>query len=267
MKITWLDDVEPRARRVALGQFDGVHLGHRRLIAGCDTVVTFDPHPQAVLAPDRAPALLSPLHRKAELMARLHVEELVVIPFDRERAAQSAEDFVTSVLVDALGTTQVSVGENFRFGHRAAGDPGMLARDPRLTARIVPLLHVGGAAVASTRVRGLVADARVEEAALLLGSPVYLAGQVRWATRSALGTTVADVAFAAGQAIPAAGTFRCHGMGRPATLTIGPAPDDPPLSGRLVGDLALEVGETIGLELSARVDAGPARRPAAVAAA
>src|SRR3712207_6393791 len=88
MKVTRLPDVEARPRRVAVGTFDGVHLGHREVIQGADTVLTFDPHPQSVVAPGSTPRLLTTLERKKELIAGLGVEELVVIPFDREFASR-----------------------------------------------------------------------------------------------------------------------------------------------------------------------------------
>ena len=137
MKTTLLPDVEPRPRRVAIGMFDGVHLGHREVIEGADTVVTFDPHPQAVVAPGTEPRLLTTLERKAELVATLGAEELVVIPFDREFSARDADDFVDHVLVEKLRATHVSVGENFHFGHRAQGDPELLASDGRFDVRVV----------------------------------------------------------------------------------------------------------------------------------
>src|SRR5215210_6479895 len=119
MKVTWLPDARPRPRRVAVGEFDGVHLGHRAVIADADTVLTFDPHPRAVVAPDAAPKLLTSLEVKADLLRGLGVEELVVIPFDRTFAAQSPQEFIYEVLVGTLQATEVAVGENFRFGHKA----------------------------------------------------------------------------------------------------------------------------------------------------
>src|SRR3954451_14640261 len=109
MKVTFLPDAEPRPRRVAVGTFDGVHLGHREVIGGNDTVLTFDPHPQSVVAPGSTPRLLTTFERKCELVARLGVDELVVIPFDGDFAARSAEDFVEHVLVETLGATHVAV--------------------------------------------------------------------------------------------------------------------------------------------------------------
>src|SRR3954469_8623699 len=155
MDLTWLPDIEPRPRRVAVGMFDGVHLGHREVISGADTVLTFEPHPQVVVAPAGAPPLLTTLERKAELISRLAVDELVVIPFDRSFAAQSPDAFVDDVLVGALQATHVSVGENFRFGHKAKGDPAQLQADGRFSTRVVELLEVEGEVVSSSHIRGL----------------------------------------------------------------------------------------------------------------
>jgi riboflavin kinase/FMN adenylyltransferase len=104
-------------RNVAVGTFDGVHLGHREVIKGADSVLTFDPHPVSVVAPQHTPKLLTTLARKAELVASLGVQELIVIPFDAEFAKRSAGEFVDEVLVGRLGARRVSIGENFRFGH------------------------------------------------------------------------------------------------------------------------------------------------------
>ena len=122
MKVTPLPEVDgARPRRVAIGTFDGVHLGHREVIRGMDTVLTFDPHPLAVIHPEALPKLVTPFTVKRDLIAGLDVEELVVIPFDQDFAARSAEEFVEHVLVGQLSATQVSVGENFRFGQGRAG--------------------------------------------------------------------------------------------------------------------------------------------------
>src|SRR3954465_274172 len=102
MKVTWLPDATPRPRRVAVGEFDGVHLGHRAVIGDADTVLTFDPHPRAVVAPDAAPKRLTPPEVRADIVAGLGVQELVVIPFDGAFAAQSAQEFIDDVLVDRL---------------------------------------------------------------------------------------------------------------------------------------------------------------------
>src|SRR3981081_4718091 len=137
MQVTELSDVAPRSRRVAVGEFDGVHLGHREVIHGSDTVLTFEPHPLRVVRPEVAPKLLTSLEVKTELIAELGVEELVVIPFDESFAHQSPQDFIDHVLIERLQVTRVSVGENFRFGHRAAGDTTMLEADGRFEAPVV----------------------------------------------------------------------------------------------------------------------------------
>src|SRR5215212_6166569 len=119
MKITPLPEAQPKpGRRVAIGTFDGVHLGHREVIADNDTVLTFDPHPLSVIRPEALPKLLNPPRVKADLIAGLGVEELVTIPFDREFSTKTAEQFVEEVLVDKLRAESVAVGENFRFGQR-----------------------------------------------------------------------------------------------------------------------------------------------------
>jgi len=178
MRISFLPDVERRSRRVAVGEFDGVHLGHRTVIEGNDTVLTFEPHPLTIVRPDAAPKLLTTLERKAELVAELGVEELVVIPFDRAFAQRSAEDFVEHVLVETLQATHVSVGENFRFGHRARGDTQLLRADERFATRVVPLVEADGEVVSSSHVRGLVLAGEVGVAARFLGAPFAMRGEV-----------------------------------------------------------------------------------------
>src|SRR4051812_497360 len=127
MKVTRLPDVETtRPRRVAIGTFDGVHLGHRAVIAGADTVLTFDPHPLSVIRPDALPKLLNPFPVKRDLIAGLGVDELVVIPFDRDFSTKTADQFIEEVLIGRLQADQVSIGENFRFGKGAKGDAELL---------------------------------------------------------------------------------------------------------------------------------------------
>jgi riboflavin kinase/FMN adenylyltransferase len=178
VQITKLDEAESRPRRIAIGTFDGVHLGHRRVIAGSDTVLTFEPHPVSVIAPEHTPKLLTPLAAKAELIAELGVSELVIIPFDSDFAARSAEQFIEEVLVTRLRAQRVSVGENFRFGNRARGTPELLAADSRFETVIAPLLEVDGEIVSSSHIRGLVAAGEVAQAGLLLGRPFELSGTV-----------------------------------------------------------------------------------------
>ena len=119
MRVTPLHELEPtpgRGRHVAIGTFDGVHLGHRAVIDEADTVLTFDPHPLAVIRPDALPKLLMPFPIKRDVIGGLGVDDLVVIHFDRDFQERSAESFIEDVLIGRLGAAQVSVGENFRFG-------------------------------------------------------------------------------------------------------------------------------------------------------
>jgi riboflavin kinase/FMN adenylyltransferase len=178
MQVTQLADVSPRPRRVAVGEFDGVHVGHREVIAGSDTVLTFEPHPMRILRPEAAPRLLTTLEVKAELIASLGVRELVVIPFDEAFARQGPEAFVDEILVGLLGATHVSVGENFRFGHDAAGDTARLIADERFQTRVVRLVEADGEIVSSSHIRALVAAGEVDQAAHFLGARFQMRGPV-----------------------------------------------------------------------------------------
>jgi riboflavin kinase/FMN adenylyltransferase len=178
MRSVRLSEVQTRPRRVAVGEFDGVHLGHREVIADNDTVLTFEPHPAAVVRAGGGPKLLTTLELKTELIAGLGVQELVVVPFDERFAQQEASEFIDRVLVERLAATHVSVGANFRFGHRARGTAALLQSDARFLTRVVPLVEVEGVPVSSTRIRSLIAAGEVEAAAQLLGAPFRLRGQV-----------------------------------------------------------------------------------------
>jgi riboflavin kinase / FMN adenylyltransferase len=212
VRVTRLPDAEPRPRRVAVGTFDGVHLGHRAVIRGADTVLTFEPHPLSVIAPARAPRLLTTLERKAELVAGLGVEELVVVPFDREFAERSAQRFVDEVLAGALRATHVSVGENFRFGHGAKGDPALLRADGRFETRVAPLLEVDGEVVSSSHIRGLVLGGAVEYADRLLGAPFTITGEVVHGDKRGreLGFPTANLIPAEGYVTPGHGVYACR---------------------------------------------------------
>jgi len=137
-------DVEPRERRVAIGTFDGVHVGHRAVIGEADTVLTFEPHPLRVIRPEAAPKLIMPFPIKRDVIEGIGVEELVVIGFDREFASIDPVAFCEEILIDKLGAAHVSVGENFRFGARAEGTPELLASRPEFETRVVPLVEVDG---------------------------------------------------------------------------------------------------------------------------
>jgi riboflavin kinase / FMN adenylyltransferase len=178
MDVTWLPDAQQRPRNLAIGEFDGVHLGHREVIRGADTVLTFEPHPRTVVAPDSAPKLLTSLATKTDLVASLGVDELVVIPFDGARMAQTAQEFIDHELVERLGARRVSVGENFRFGNRARGDADLLRAQDAFETRVVELVELEGEIISSTHIRGLVAAGDVSTGARFLGAPFHMRGTV-----------------------------------------------------------------------------------------
>jgi riboflavin kinase/FMN adenylyltransferase len=226
MRITELNTIAPRPRRVAVGEFDGVHLGHRRVIEGNDTVLTFEPHPLVVVRPEAAPKLLTTLEAKAELIDQLGVDELVVIPFDQTFAHQSPREFIDDVLVGKLGATHVSVGENFRFGHRAAGDPAFLMADERFQTRVVPLVEVDGEVVSSSHIRALVQAGEVEPAARMLGAPFQLRGEVvRGDGRGReLGFPTANLVPDNSLVYPGHGVYAARADGACAAVSVGVRP-------------------------------------------
>lgn len=176
--VTKLPDAEPRPRHVAIGTFDGVHVGHQAVIDDADTVLTFDPHPLEILHPPAAPKLIMPFRVKRDVIDGLGVSELVVIPFDDDFALIPAKGFIEQVLIEKLGAERVSVGENFRFGAKAQGDPAMLQARDEFETRVVPLVEVDGETVSSSRIRALVSAGEVEEARRCLGAPFMLEGPV-----------------------------------------------------------------------------------------
>ncbi len=212
MRVTWLPDAEHRPRKVAVGEFDGVHLGHRAVIGDADTVLTFDPHPRAVVSPESAPKLLTPLPVKADIVAGLGVRELVVIRFDAAFAEQSAEAFVSEVLTDRLGATGVRVGENFRFGHRALGDVELLQRRGDFETTVADMVEVDGEIVSSTHIRGLVVAGEVERAASFLGLPFHLRGIVQHgdARGRTLGYPTANLVPDNALCYPGNGVYACR---------------------------------------------------------
>ncbi len=226
MRITTLAEVEARPRRVAVGEFDGVHLGHREVIRGSDTVLTFDPHPLQVIRPEAAPKLLTSLQTKAELIGSLGVQELVVLQFDERFAQQTPEQFVDQVLIQKLHSTHVSVGENFRFGHRAAGDPSLLQADARFDTRVVALVEVDGEVVSSSHIRGLLLAGEVEHAARFLGAPFQLQGEVVAGDRRGrtIGFPTANIVPDESLVCPGHGVYAARADGSCAAVSVGVRP-------------------------------------------
>jgi riboflavin kinase/FMN adenylyltransferase len=224
--VTSLPDAEPRPRHVAIGTFDGVHLGHQAVIDDADTVLTFDPHPLEILHPAALPKLIMPASVKRDVIDGLGVEELVVIPFDAEFAHRSAEDFIDHVLVERLGATKVSVGENFRFGAKAKGDPEMLRARPEFETRVVPLVEVDGETVSSTRIRALVAAGDMVGARHCLGAPFMVEGEVVKGDQRGreLGFPTANFVPDDRLAIPGHGVYAAFADGVPAAVNVGVRP-------------------------------------------
>jgi riboflavin kinase/FMN adenylyltransferase len=207
---------------VTIGEFDGVHRGHQRIVARARqvaaefglpvAVVTFDPHPDEVIRPGTHPPLLATGRRRLQLLAGLGVDAVCVIAFTLEFSRLSAEEFVRTVLVERLHAARVVEGEDFRFGHKAAGDVALLAELGEkydFTVDGVPLLIEDGVTVSSTAVRGLLADGDVAGAAELLGRPHRVEGVVvRGHQRGrSLGFPTANLEPPAHTAIPADGIY------------------------------------------------------------
>jgi riboflavin kinase/FMN adenylyltransferase len=228
MKVVSLPDVEAgsRPRRVAIGTFDGVHLGHREVIRGADTVLTFEPHPLSVIRPEATPRLISTFAVKRDLIAGLGVEELVVIPFDKGFASQSAEEFVQDVLIDRLGAAQVAVGENFRFGKGARGTPEFLMEYREFETRVVPLVEAAGETISSSHIRGLVAAGEVGPAADFLGGPFLFEGEVVVGDRRGreLGMPTANLVPDDRYVVPGHGVYAAWAHGYPAAVNVGVRP-------------------------------------------
>jgi riboflavin kinase/FMN adenylyltransferase len=217
-------ELERLPRAVAIGTFDGVHLGHRAVIRAAveagprPTVVTFDPHPRLVLG---GPVeLLATLERRLELLAELEVEDVLVVPFDEELAALAPEVFARRYLA-AIGTEVVAAGAGFRFGQRRSGDLGLLET---LGFEVRPVPFVEG--ISSTRIRQLVHAGDVRAAAALLGRPPEVDGTVVSgdARGAGLGFPTANLRVGERQLVPTLGIYAGAANGRRAAVSIGTNP-------------------------------------------
>lgn len=176
---------------LTIGNFDGVHFGHRRILKRVvalaaergwkPSVLTFDPHPTRVVAPARAPRLLTSPQRRAELMEEEGVQQILILPFTAELAHLSPQDFVERLLLERLGARAVLVGDNFRFGYRQAGNVRVLAELGRklgFETEIIPAVSCRGRIVSSSSIRELILTGQVARAARLLRHPYGLEGEV-----------------------------------------------------------------------------------------
>jgi riboflavin kinase/FMN adenylyltransferase len=231
-----------------IGAFDGVHLGHRQLIrrvrdlaeqrGTASAVVTFDRHPASVVRPDSAPLLLTDLDQKLELLAETGIDYTVVVQFDKDRVHESAQDFVSAVLVDLLHARAIIVGSDFHFGYRRTGNVALLERLGAQAGFDVTGLtlfdqagRAGGEAVSSTRIRALLSAGDVVGAAALLGRFHEVRGVVGHGDQRGrqLGYPTANVAVPSEIIMPSDGVFagwyeRPDGLRRPAALSLGRRP-------------------------------------------
>lgn len=255
--IIWRDPTEVSrsvgGRAVAIGAFDGVHLGHQavlRLVRDLaqargltSTVLTFDRHPAEVVRPGSAPKLLTTLDQKLELLeATGAVDECLVLAFDETRSKEPAEDFVSEVLAGVLAARLVVVGADFHFGYRRHGDVALLQRmGAELGFEVLGLGLVaspesddgpeGGIVYSSTRARALLAEGDVERAAAILGRPHEVRGRVERGDGRGreLGVPTANVAVPERLCLPADGVFvgtfaGDDGIDRPAAISLGRRP-------------------------------------------
>ncbi|CAN5516146.1 bifunctional riboflavin kinase/FAD synthetase [soil metagenome] len=229
---------------VALGNFDGVHLGHQRVLGravevarGCGREVlaaTFDPHPRAVLKPRKEPGLLTTLEVRGEALIKHGADRVHVVRFDEELSKKSPEEFVKDVLIGELKASAIVVGENFRFGHKAAGDVEDLKRLMEERGGTVHTVRISGVngeeGINSTRIRELVAAGEVSQAATLLGRPYLLRGEVVVGDKRGrtIGFPTANVSPDAAAIIPARGVYagfvRVEDLEYAACTNVGVAP-------------------------------------------
>lgn len=241
----------PEGTVLTIGAYDGVHLGHRAVIAevrrraaargASSAVVTFDRHPAQVIRPDSAPLLLTDLDQKLELLADTGVDHVLVVRFDAERATESAEHFVESVLIGCLNVAGVVVGEDFHFGHHRLGNVALLEEmGSRAGFEVCGYKLVGpdgvaardDAQVSSTAIRRALHEGRLVDANLMLGRPHEMRGVVVRGDRRGreLGFPTANVAVPQEMLMPADGiyagwmTHPSGGSSLPAAIYIGKRP-------------------------------------------
>ncbi|AKK03367.1 bifunctional riboflavin kinase/FAD synthetase [Corynebacterium epidermidicanis] len=222
---------------VTIGVFDGVHRGHQQLIktavdrAHSQTLpailLTFDPHPAAVIRPEAMPPLLSSMVGRASLVSKLGIDHLLALKFTRDLAALEPEQFFREVLLDTLHARTIVVGKNFRFGHRAAGTTDLmreLGEKYRVEVIVHDLFELGDDRCSSTRVRALLSEGKVAEAATILGRPFSVFEIVtRGAGRGGaeLGYPTANMYISEKYALPADGVYAGWFIVRSASPIVG----------------------------------------------
>ena len=224
---------------VAFGVFDGMHRGHRRILSvlreladavqGQAVAITFEPHPKAVLSPDNAPPLLTPLPLKVELLEGAGVDAVVVMPFTRELAALTPEAFLNNGLLNSgFNLRAVCVGAGWRFGHLGRGDTALLREFGHrhgFRVEAVPEVLADGGIISSTRIRTAVRQGRLELAARLLGHPYVVEGPVvrgRGLADAKLNCPTANVDYA-GQLLPPSGVYAVQAWPDPEQIQAGDA--------------------------------------------
>jgi riboflavin kinase/FMN adenylyltransferase len=246
---------------VAIGIFDGVHAGHQQILAeaakyGEVTVLTFDPHPTSVFAPERKPSALISLEDRIALLKESGASEVVVLPFTKEFAAKSPDQFIDEVLKAQLHATHITVGENFTFGHKAAGNVQYLAEHSGIPTTAVKLEESRGSAISSSRIRTLVVDGDVERAGQLLTRHYYLKGEVVHGEKRGreIGYPTANIGLSENATIPAdgiyAGWLSVGAQRWQAAISIGTNPTFPGVRGRQVEAYALD---QTGLDLYGQI--------------
>jgi riboflavin kinase/FMN adenylyltransferase len=248
---------------VLIGVFDGVHKGHQLLLnrakeiaAGRNIVaLTFDPHPMQVLAPDRAPTLLTTLADRVELLKIHNADQVAVLKFNEKFAAMAPADFVKDILVGQLSAATVIVGKNFTYGHRAAGNVESLIADGlnfNFTVDVQDLKSGEGEVISSSRIRNLVTSGKVEEARTLLSRPHRLDGVVVHGEKRGreLGYPTANLGNIDGQTIPKDGVYAgwlTVGINFwPAAISIG---TNPTFAGERARQVEAYAIDQVGLEL------------------
>jgi riboflavin kinase/FMN adenylyltransferase len=244
------DELEPARRAVAIGTFDGVHCGHRRVIEAAEAahlrsaVVTFDPHPRTLLGGPPV-ELLTTLQRRLELLEGVGVEDVLVLRVDEALLALRPEAFAETVL-RAIGTEIVAAGDGFRFGHGRSGDLDLLAR-LGFDVRRVPLVDN----VSSSHIRALLASGDVEHAAKLLGRPAEVEGVVVTGDQrgEGLGFPTANLAVPSNLLVPGLGIYAGSALGHRAAISIGTNPHYGGTERRVEAFLLDYVGDLYGRRL------------------